>query len=125
MQLMWLLSSLPADERQKSAAGLQTSGWGLRGGREDEEEEERWGLREGGRHTNIHTHTHIYSPLLTAVGIKDQLAKSGLSAITSSYLVLSLSLSSHSAECGAKRGKREREQEAGYSAQPTPSVSSL
>lgn len=24
---------LPADERQKSAAGLQTSGWGLRGGR--------------------------------------------------------------------------------------------
>ncbi len=52
---------LPADERQKSAAGLQTSGWGLRGGREDEEEEERWGLREGGRHTNIHTHTYLLS----------------------------------------------------------------
>lgn len=81
---------LPADERQKSAAGLQTSGWGLRGGRE---EEERWGLREGGRHTHTRA-SHIYSALLTAVGIKDQLAKSGLSGYN---LLLSrpLSLSPH------------------------------
>lgn len=54
---------LPADERQKSAAGLQTSGWGLRGGREEEEEEEeRWGLREGGRHTNTLISSLLSSP---------------------------------------------------------------
>lgn len=51
---------LPADERQKSAAGLQTSGWGLRGGRR----RRRGGGcgREGGRHT----HGHLISTLLSS-----------------------------------------------------------
>lgn len=56
---------LPADERQKSAAGLQTSGWGLRGGRR-----RRGGGcgREGGREvdTLTHTHGHLISTLLSS-----------------------------------------------------------
>lgn len=72
---------LPADERQESAVGLQTSGWGLReghGGREGEEERrveelgEEYGgggggggMQDGARHFSTHTrhtqHSHLHS----------------------------------------------------------------
>lgn len=73
---------LPADERQESAVGLQTSGWGLREGHEGRGEEGggtrggvEWsgvggargrGVQAGARHSSTHTrHTqsfHLYGP---------------------------------------------------------------